>query len=90
MSEAGRLLCDLGSWPFVRVERRGARAFLYGAVGGDRFGTLDLSTGALAVDLDAGVRLDVIDAASRRAAEALIRRRVDVERFMPQLREASP
>jgi len=90
MGEARRLLRDLGSWPFVRIERRGARAFLYGAVGGDRFGTLDLRTGALAVDLDADVRVDVTDAASRRAAEALIRRRVDAERFMPQLRVASP
>ena len=90
MTEARRFLCDLRSWPWLRMERRGARAFLYGAVAGDLFGTLDLSTGALAVDLDAGVVVDVIDAESRRAAEALIRRRVDAERFAPQMREASP
>jgi hypothetical protein len=90
VTEARRLLRDLGSWPFLRIERRGPRALLYGAVAGDRFATLDLSTGALTVDPDMGVGVDVVDAESRRAAEALIRRRVDLERFAPQLREASP
>jgi hypothetical protein len=90
MTEAWRFLCDLRSWPYVRIERRGARAFLYGVIAGDLFGSLDLGTGAMAVDPDTGARVDVVDAESRRAAEALIRRRVDAERFAPQLREASP
>jgi hypothetical protein len=37
-----------------------------------------------------GVRLDVSDAATRRAGERVIRWRIDLERFSPQLREASP
>jgi hypothetical protein len=37
-----------------------------------------------------GVRVDVTDAGSRMAAEALVRWRVDLERFAPQWREASP
>ena len=88
MNQAHLLLRSLASWPFLRVERRGARAFLYGDVTDQLFGTLDLSTGSLAVDR--GVRLDLIDAASRVAAEALIRRRIDIECFMPQMRVASP
>lgn len=88
MTEAQTLLRSLQSWPFVRVEQRGARAFLYGTVADDLFGTLDLVTGSLAAER--GARLEVIDAASRNAAEALIRRRIDGERFAPQQREASP
>jgi hypothetical protein len=37
-----------------------------------------------------GVRLDVHDADSRKAGERLIRWRIDLERFGPQWREASP
>ena len=37
-----------------------------------------------------GVRVDLIDADSRRAAEALIRWQVDLERYAFQLRSASP
>jgi hypothetical protein len=37
-----------------------------------------------------GVRLDVIDAESRRTGERLIRWRIGLERFGPQMREASP
>ena len=37
-----------------------------------------------------GVRLDVTEAEAAPAAEALIRWRVDLERFAPQLRDASP
>jgi hypothetical protein len=90
VTEPWQFLCDLRSWPFVRIEQRGPRAFLYGAMDGDLFGTLDLSTGALALDLDADLHIDVTDDDSRRAAEALIRRCVDRERFSPQLRAASP
>src|SRR5690242_18900522 len=80
-AEAHALLRCLQSWPFVRVERRGRRALVYGAVAGDLFATLDLRTGALAIHVGAGARLEVCDAASRAAAEALIRRGVDRERF---------
>jgi hypothetical protein len=85
---ARHLLASFASWPFLRVERRGARALLYGAVRGDLFATLDLSTGALAVD--GGARLDVLDGVSRHRAEALVRRHLACERFAPQLRVASP
>jgi hypothetical protein len=37
-----------------------------------------------------GVRLAVTDARRRAAAEALVRWRIDLERFAPQGREASP
>src|SRR3954468_12518428 len=37
-----------------------------------------------------GVRLDVHDADSRAAGERVLRWRMDLERFGPQLREASP
>jgi hypothetical protein len=37
-----------------------------------------------------GVRLAVRDPSSREAGERLIRWRIDLERFSPQLREASP
>jgi hypothetical protein len=37
-----------------------------------------------------GVRLDVSDASSRRVGERVIRWRIDLERFSPQLWEASP
>jgi hypothetical protein len=37
-----------------------------------------------------GVGLDVIDADSRRAGERLLRWRIELERFRPQLGEASP
>jgi hypothetical protein len=37
-----------------------------------------------------GVRIDVSDIESRKAGERLIRWRIDLERFGPQLREASP
>jgi hypothetical protein len=37
-----------------------------------------------------GVRLDIVDGHSRRDAEALLRWRIDLERFGPQLRNASP
>jgi hypothetical protein len=37
-----------------------------------------------------GVRLAVTDARRRAAAEALVRWRIDLERFAPQRREASP
>jgi hypothetical protein len=91
-SEARRLLRCLEMWPFLRIERRGLRAFLYGAVGGGLIGTLDLRAGTLRADVgpDLAVRVDLADAASRNAAEALLRRRVDRERFGPQQRMASP
>jgi hypothetical protein len=37
-----------------------------------------------------GVTVRVTDVASRRAAEALIRRRIEFERYAPQLHNASP
>ncbi|HEY6762153.1 MAG TPA: hypothetical protein VI318_21825 [Baekduia sp.] len=37
-----------------------------------------------------GVRIEVVDAESRRAGERLIRWRIDLERFGVQFREASP
>jgi hypothetical protein len=36
------------------------------------------------------VRITLVDDASRRAAERLLRWRINLERFRPQLREASP
>jgi hypothetical protein len=88
--EAQALVDDLRSWPFVRVERRGHRALLLGARAGDLLGTLDLRTGLLAVHVGAGAQLEVRDRAGRRAAEALIRRVVDRERFAFQALLASP
>jgi hypothetical protein len=108
LAEPRRLLRRLDSWPFVRIERRGVRAVLYGGVGDRVIGTLDVRTGMLTADLgpdlsrqllenhpqlqgtSRGVCLGVTDAASRMAAEALVRWRIDVERFAPQWREASP
>jgi hypothetical protein len=86
--EAQRLLDCLRSWPFLRVERCGTRALLYGTMGDKLFGTVDLITGLLTVEH--GACLDLGDAASRQAAEALIRRRIDAERFEPQQLDASP
>jgi hypothetical protein len=37
-----------------------------------------------------GVRLDVSDGSTRRAAERALRWRVDMERYLPQMRNASP
>jgi hypothetical protein len=39
---------------------------------------------------DGGVRLDVTDAGSFLAAKALVRWRLGLERFAPQVRDASP
>jgi hypothetical protein len=107
-AESSRLLRRLDAWPFLRIERRGQRAVLYGSVRHQVIGTLDLRTGTLTADVGPdlsrelreshprlqvtrrGVRLDVTDAGSRMAAEALVRWRVDLERFAPQWREASP
>jgi hypothetical protein len=51
--------------------------------------TLVASEPLLRVTRD-GVRVDVVDADSRQAAERLLRWRIDLERFAPQLGEASP
>jgi hypothetical protein len=37
-----------------------------------------------------GVGVQVADGAARRAAETLIRRRMELERYAPQMRNASP
>ena len=107
-TEAGKLLRRLESWPFLRIERRGACAVLHSGVADRVIGTLDLATGTLTTDLTrdlihplledhprlqvtgGGVRLDVVDVGCRRAAEALVRWRIDVERFATQMHCASP
>jgi hypothetical protein len=90
MTEAQQLLNTLQSWPFVRVERHGPRAFFYSVVGNRLFGTLDLSTGELVAERDSRRCLEVADATSLREAETLLRRCVDGERFEAQADMASP
>jgi hypothetical protein len=107
-AEPRRLLGRLDAWPFLRIERRGMRAVLYGGDRDQVIGTMDVRTGVLMVDVrpDAvgrllgchpqlqgvagGVRLDVTDAGRGALAEGLLRWRLGLERFAPQLREASP
>jgi hypothetical protein len=108
LTDPSRLLRRLDASPYVRVDRRGVHAVLYGYDRDQPIGTVDVRTGTLTVDVppdllgqlleshpglqvtSGGVRLDVTDDERGRAAEALVRRRIDLERFGPQWREASP
>jgi|tagenome__1003787_1003787.scaffolds.fasta_scaffold19406928_1 hypothetical protein len=107
-AEASRLLSRLDTWPFVRIERRGLCAVVYGGDCDQVVATLDLRSCVLTADVAGelrrrlldhhprlqptghGVRLHVTDAEDRLAAEALLRWQIDLERFAPQWREASP
>jgi hypothetical protein len=100
------LVARLEAWPFLRIQRRGTEVALcfgnqtIGTVD-IRSGVLtvyvggDLSSGLLErhprlqVGVG-GVRLNVTDAEGLHAAEALLRWRMDVGRFAPQWRDASP
>jgi hypothetical protein len=100
------LLHRLDSWPYLNVERRTDCAILRMrnlVVGTLDLGmhTLSLNVPADAVGpmlegdprlrrTTGGVRVHVTDTESRTAAETLVRRRVDLERFAWQLRAASP
>jgi hypothetical protein len=108
LAEVHQLLRRLEAWPFLRIERRGMRAMLYGGDRDQAIGTVDVRTGVLTVAVrpeavgallerhpqlelvSAGVRLEVTDAERRVVAEAVLRWRIGLERFAPQMREASP
>jgi hypothetical protein len=55
-TDPGRLLRRLDALPFLRIERRGVRAVLYGADRDQRIGTVDVSTGTLTVDVGPDLR----------------------------------
>jgi hypothetical protein len=95
--ELGQLLRHLDSWLYLDVDRRTDRVIL--RVGDEVVGTLDTANRALVVNVPRGmvlrgtqdgVSVRVSDADSRTAAESLLRRRIDLERFSSQLRVASP
>jgi hypothetical protein len=100
------LLHRLDSWAYLRVERRPGRAILrvwdlvVGAlnlathvlsvdVPGDMLGRLLEAQPHLRKTKD-GVSVRITDVESRAAAEALLRWRIELERFGPQLLVASP
>jgi hypothetical protein len=100
------LLHRLDSWPYLRVERQPGRAILrvrdlvVGAlnlatqvlsvdVPGDMLGRLLEAQPHLRETKD-GVSVRITDVDSRAAAEALLRWRIELERFRPQLLVASP
>jgi hypothetical protein len=104
--EVGELLHHLGSWPYLHIERRTDRAMLrmrdlvVGTlnlvtdalsvnVPPDAVGPMLESDPRLRRTTD-GVGVHVTDSESRTAAETLVRWRVDLERFAPQLDAASP
>lgn len=100
------LLHRLDSWPYLHVERRPGCAILrmrdlvVGAlnlasqvlsvdVPGEMVGRLLEARPHLRETKD-GVSVHISDVDSRAAAEALLRWRIEVERFGPQLLAASP
>jgi hypothetical protein len=100
------LLRRLDSWAYLRIERRPGcvilrvRDLVVGAlnlashvlsvdVPGDMVGPLLEAQPHLRATKD-GVSVHVTDLDSRAAAEALLRWRIDLERFGPQLLAASP
>jgi hypothetical protein len=104
--EVEQLLHHLDSWPYLRIERRTDCAILRMhdlVVGTLNLGmhalSVDAPPGAVGPRLESdpllrrttdGVGVRVTDSESRAAAEKLLRWRVDLERFAPQLRAASP
>ena len=98
------LLARLDASPFLRIEHRGPYALLCCPPTGRTIGSVDERTGLLTVDVDrefvgplldrhpqlgvtaGGVRLD----AAAPAADAIVRWRIDLELFAPQLGAASP
>src|SRR4051794_8182385 len=54
--DAGRLLRRLDAWPFLRVERRGVRAVLYGDDRDEPIGAVDVRTGPLTVPVPSDLR----------------------------------
>jgi hypothetical protein len=104
--ELGELLRRLDSWPYLRAELRGDRVTLRVrnvVIGTLNIETRALTAhvpagmvGLLLADrpqlrgTNDGVSVRVTDVDSRRAAEALLRWRIELERFAPQLRNAAP
>ena len=96
----------LDSWPYVNIERRTDGAILrmrdrvIGTLNLETHALLvNVPPDAVGPMLEGdprlrrttdGVSVHVTDIESRTAAEALVRRRVDLERFAWQLRAASP
>jgi hypothetical protein len=105
-SELDELLRRLDSSPYVHTERRSNTAVLRvqdAVIGSLNLATRALSVDVPADkaapllqrheqlrETKGGVRIDVTDLESRTAAEALLRWRVELERFAPQLLAASP
>jgi hypothetical protein len=105
-SELGELLRHLDSWVCLRVERRTDRVTLrvhdvvVGTLNLQSCGLLvNVPPGMMGPLLEGhpqlrgtrdSVSVRVNDADSRAAAEALLRWRVEIERYAPQLRAASP
>ena len=97
LSELDGLQHRLDSWPYIRMERRTDCVVL--RVRDLVVGTLNPVSGAVSVTVprDAasrgtahGMSVRVTDGETRAAAEALLRWRVEIERFGPQLRASSP
>ena len=96
----------LDAWPYLRVERRTDRAILRVrdvTVGTLHLSTHTLAVSVPPFRVSAvlqsyaklrqtgdGVSLHVTDSDSRATAEALLRWRINLERFVPQLGVASP
>lgn len=106
LGEVGELLEHLDSWPYLLVDRRTDRVILrlrdlvIGTVNlvmpavsvhvpPDAVGPM-LERDPLRRPTTDGVSVHVTDSESRAAAEALVRWRVDLEVFGPQLHAASP
>jgi hypothetical protein len=104
--EVEELLHHLDSWPYLHIERRTDRAIvrthdlvvgtlnlvmhaLSVNVPSDAVGPMLESHPLLRQTTD-GITVHVTDSESRTAAATLLRWRVDLERFAPQLRTASP
>jgi hypothetical protein len=105
-SELRALVRHLGCWPYLHIERMDPVTMLRvrGLVVGrlnleSRAVSVDIPPDMVSPLLDrhpqlrataGGVSVQVTDADSRTAAEALLRWRIELERFGPQLRCASP
>jgi hypothetical protein len=104
--EGEELLHHLDSWPYLHIERwtdcaiLRMRDLVVGTlnlvvhalsvnVSPDAVGPI-LERDPLLRRTADGVSVHVTDSESRTAAEALLRWRIDLERFAPQLRDASP
>ena len=51
LAESSRLLRRLDAWPFLRIERHGRHALLYGGHRDRPIGTVDVRSGMLTVDV---------------------------------------